>query len=343
MQAGMGSKHCWGVQRRPAGHGWSAGHSSRQQQGRHARRKHPPGGGASCAISSPAAASHRRHAPASSQLNSTPSLWAGLKSTLRTALSEACHRLRRFMAGHSHTSIHPSSPPSASSRPSPLNDMPLMGPMPFVRFLKSPADQAGWAGKQNLEIRGQCTRRHNSPAGQHTARRYHSANSSSSAGHACCLLVPAPPRPSQATQQAAPCTPAALARPTLRQRQLGRLGAAGAGGLQIHALQAADAHAAHQGAARGVHEQAVGCILASVQLGYFLRLHAILTAQHHHPGRQGSAGRGSQRHQGLAGGTHQAGRAASEGGNSDSTRGKQQPPAPPAHLFSMPCPPPPHT
>lgn len=54
-----------------------------------------PGGAASSAISSPLPALHRRHAPASSQLISTPSLWAAEKSTFRIAFWEASHLCHR--------------------------------------------------------------------------------------------------------------------------------------------------------------------------------------------------------------------------------------------------------
>ena len=47
------------------------------------------------------------------------------------------------MSGHSQTSMLPSSPPSASRRPSLLKDMPLIGPMPLVCCLNSPAAAAG--------------------------------------------------------------------------------------------------------------------------------------------------------------------------------------------------------
>lgn len=50
------------------------------------------------------------------------------------------------MAGHSHTSMLPSSPPSASRRPSLLKDMPLTGPMPRVASLNSPVERRGKAG-----------------------------------------------------------------------------------------------------------------------------------------------------------------------------------------------------
>ena len=58
------------------------------------------------------------------------------------------HLRRRFMAGHSHTSMLPSSPPSASRRPSLLKDMPLTGPMPRVASLNSPVERRDKAGSE---------------------------------------------------------------------------------------------------------------------------------------------------------------------------------------------------
>lgn len=170
------------------------------------------------------------------------------------------HLRRRRMAGHSHTSMLPSSPPSASRRPSLLNDMPLTAPMPLAASLNSPACPvaARSRAEQGSDARlAEWDRLWRQGGMQHMA-----------------------------------ATRAPQAR-TLREAEAWRL-AAGAG-LHVHTLQAADAHAADQGAARRVQQQAVGSILARVELRHLLALHPVAAAQHRDParvagGRRPSAG-----------------------------------------------------
>ena len=201
-------------------------------------------------------------------------------------------------------------------------------------------------------------------------------------------------------------------RRTLRQAELGRLAAALRAGLQIYALQAADAHAAHlrskpagprclnaaalapnqmgvaawqgagrdhemmrhpaqrrpgpqrpprrpaphQRAPRWVHGQSVARIFAGVELCDLLRLHAACAAQRRDPA---AGGRGAvQRKLDTVHPLHNTEKSPDlflqacalscappfTPWQSDSTARAGQPAAPkPAHLFSMPCPPPPHT
>lgn len=145
------------------------------------------------------------------------------------------HLSRRRMWGHSHTSMLPSSPPSASRRPSLLKDMPLTGPMPAVACLNSPACGAGtgrgfkgWSGRHGCAVALQ------------------KLGAWCRAGSAAWLsLLQAVLRARVAT----PALPCPAAGPTLRQAELWRL--PGGAGLQVHPLQAAHTHAAHLPARKG--------------------------------------------------------------------------------------------